>query len=46
MTWPAKHIAAIVAEGGGSVELKEINVPKPGEKEVLVKVGSHGAEPD
>ena len=35
---PSKHTAAVIAEGGGVVELKQIDVPKPGDNEVLVRV--------
>ncbi|KAI0036673.1 zinc-binding oxidoreductase ToxD [Vararia minispora EC-137] len=35
---PAKHLAAVIREGGGFVEVKEVDVPKPGENQVLVRV--------
>ncbi|KAI0028449.1 dehydrogenase [Vararia minispora EC-137] len=41
---PARHIAAVIA-GGGPVELKEVDVLKPGENEVLVKVVAAALNP-
>ncbi|KAI0028448.1 dehydrogenase [Vararia minispora EC-137] len=42
---PTKHFAAIIVEGGGAVELEEIDVPKPGKNEVLVKVVAAALNP-
>jgi len=42
---PSKHTAAIIVEGGGSVELREIDVPRPGVNEVLVKVVAAALNP-
>lgn len=41
---PAK-MKAIVTSGGGNIELKEIDVPKPGPKEALVKVVAAAQNP-
>ena len=32
------RMKAIVTIGGGNIELKEVDVPKPGPQEILVKV--------
>ena len=41
---PAK-MKAIVTVGGGNIELKEIDVPKPGPTEALVKVVAAAQNP-
>ncbi|KAJ6629375.1 dehydrogenase [Mycena sp. CBHHK59/15] len=41
---PAKHLAAVIVEGG-NVEVKEVDVPKVGENEVLVKVVAAALNP-
>jgi NADPH:quinone reductase-like Zn-dependent oxidoreductase len=41
----AKQTAAVIVPGGGTVKLEKIDVPKPGQKEVLVKVVAAALNP-